>query len=241
MNGCIILFGITRGKAKECQESFQKYILEELDKSSIKYTTYLHAFELDFINASRSKENNVKVENPKDWQLFNPNFFTSNNQDEFDLTIDFDKFIAGKFDSWKTGHQNTKNLIRQLFSLQKSFSLIKQKHDFYFFSRLDLLYQNNNGLVDSIKDVVKNPKNNILYTPTWNKSTGLNDRIAISNYKVAKTYANRIDELIKLHKGLNSIHSERFLLNLSKKHKFENQFFPFYAARIRADGRIEKN
>ena len=243
MNGCIILFGITRGQASKCQKQFDSLVSQSLQKNSIKYTTYLHAFELDSINASRSQEDNIKIEDPKDWKLFNPDFFSSNNQDEFDLSIDFDKFIGGKRDVWRTGHQNTKNLIRQLFSLQKAFSLIKEKYDFYFFSRLDLLYQHNRGLIDSIKYIVNHSEQNILYTPSWNcgAGRGLNDRIAICNHDVAKIYANRIDHINTTLKPREPIHSEFFLKNYIDNYGIENKKFSFYAARIRANGRIEKN
>jgi hypothetical protein len=241
LNGCIVLFGITRGKAKECSESLNDCILQQLRKANIKYKIYLHSFEVSHVNSSRSKENKIKVKDLKDWQLFNPNFFSSDNQNEFDLNIDFNKFIKGKTDAWNTGHENTKNLIRQLFSLQKSFNLIKGNFDFVFFSRLDLLYKDNKGLIESIEDVVKNPKTNMLYTPTWNRSGGLNDRIAICNHEVAKAYSDRINYLIDILTSIKVIHSEQLLLKLSNFNKFENKYFPFYAARIRADGRIEKN
>jgi len=243
LNGCVVLFGITRGQASKCQKQFDSLVLQSLQKNSIKYTTYLHAFELNFINASRSQENNIKIKDPKDWQLFKPNFSITECQDKFDKDTDFNKFIGGRQDAWRTGHQNTKNLIRQLFSLQKSFSLIKEKYDFYLFSRLDLLYKNNHGLIDSIKDVVDHPQENILYTPSWNCGAGraLNDRIAICNHNVAEIYANRINYISTTLQPKAPIHSEFFLKTVMDNHNIENKKFRFYAARIRANGRIEKN
>lgn len=243
MNGCILLFGVTRGQASKCQSKFDSLILQSLQKNSIKYTTYLHAFELDSINASRSQENDIKIEDPKDWKLFNPNFYTTECQNKFDTDIDFNKFIGSRRDAFRTGHENTKNTIRQLSSLKKVFSLVKEKYDFYFFSRLDLLYKNNQGLIGSIKDIASNPEQNFLYTPSWNCSAGraLNDRIAICNHNVAKLYANRLDYINTTLKPKQPIHSEFFLKALMDNHNIENKKFRFYAARIRADGRIERN
>lgn len=220
---------------------FQSLILNKLTEGGITYTVHLHAYELDYVNAKRSRETNVKVEDPKDWKLFQPDHSLVERQDDFDANFNFNEFLQGKKNAHTYSDENTKNLIRQLMSLKKCYSLVRSSYDFYLLSRLDLLYRDNKGLMESIHDVASNSSQDILYTPSWNTSKALNDRIAICNKSVASIYCNRIDNLNQVMKKRVSIHSETILMDVANLHNLTNKTFPFYAARMRADGRLEAN
>jgi hypothetical protein len=230
----ILLYGVTRGQGGIVSQKFKEFVINEL-KKNFDLTIFLHCFTMNemAIDPRRKKNNVIKIEDKQDWKLFNPDFAETKDQMDFFQHFDYKNFINLKFDHFADKYYSIRNYINSLHSLQKCFELSKDfKFDCYLCSRLDLLYRDNIKLLTSVNDVINNPNKNILYTPVWNKSTGLNDRISIGNHNVMSAYSNRINQ----YKNHKTLHPERFLLHLSKSHNFINKTFRMYASRIRVDG-----
>lgn len=239
----IILYGVTRGQAPKTSVNFYNFIVNYFEKF-FHLDIYLHCLEMsDCIVDPQRDKSIIKIKNPQDWKLFNANHYSYDSQETFIKHINYLDYISNCRDPFNNSMMSVKNYINALHSLKKSFQLSSGKsYDCYFVSRLDLLYQNNTGLLNACLDVCNNPKSNILYTPNWNKANGLNDRIAIGNHRVIDRYCSRIDDYLELKSlNRNNIHSESLLLTMSNKNKFTNKHFRCYAARIRSNGHIEKN
>lgn len=239
----IILYGVTRGQAQKTSVNFHNFIVNYF-KNFFLLDIYLHCFEMKECIVDPQRDKSIfKIKNPQDWKFFNAKHYASDCQEKFVKQINYSDYISNCRDPFHNGMMSVKNYINSLHSLKKSFQLSSDKlYDCYFVSRLDLLYQNNTGLLDSCLDVCNNPQSNILYTPNWNKAKGLNDRIAIGNHQVIDRYCSRIDSYLGLKSlNRNNIHSESLLLTMSKKNKFINKHFKCYAARIRSNGHIQKN
>ena len=230
----ILLYGITRGQGSIVSQKFNEFVINEL-KKHFNLTVFLYCFTVTemLVDPRRQKNNVIKIENQEDWKLFDADFSGVEDQAIFSQGFDYQNFIGKRVDCFRDKYYSIRNYINSLYCLQKCFELSKDiKFDCYLCSRLDLLYRDNIHLLSSVNDVINNSNENILYSPVWNQSTGLNDRISIGNYNVMNIYSNRINQY-KTHKAL---HPERFLLDLSKSHKFLNKTFRMYASRIRADG-----
>jgi hypothetical protein len=235
MDGAILFFGITRGQASICAPQFQEIILKSL--RGINYDTYLHALELNEINNPRSKELNIKIKDPKDWKLFNAKKYKTDNQEDFDNSVDYASLLKNKRVPHSYTIESAKNIIRQCYSLREVYKLTKEKqYDFYLLSRLDLLYVNNNGIKEAIIDVCSKKNQGILYTPSWDRFGGLNDRLAVGDQKAAQAYCNRFESFNELAPDI--IHSETILLNQCLKNNLNLKFLNALAKRQRAYGQV---
>lgn len=229
----ILLYGVTRGQGSITSQKFKEFVIDEL-KKHFNVTVFLYCFTVDkmLVDPRYNKNNVIKIENQEDWKLFDANFSGKEDQTAFSQVFDYQSFIGKRSDCFRNKYYSIKNYINSLHCLQQCFKLCKDmKFDCYLCSRLDLLYRDNINLLSSVNDVINNSNENILYSPAWNKSAGLNDRISISNHDVMNIYSNRINQY-KTHRHL---HPEVFLLDLSKSYNFLNKTFIMYASRIRAD------
>lgn len=244
-----ILYGITRDQANVTAPIFNKLIVSPL-RDFFNITIFLHTLILEECEIDWAFNNNTKkIQNSKDYTLYSPDYSSSTNQSVWSNSFDYDSLICGAPNPYaRPEHTNSKNHINALYSLSQSFKHTqKSPCDLYFISRLDLLYQNNEGLLDSCLDISKHLKNNILYSPNWGLNGGLNDRFAICNHIVAKTYCNRfssyIDDKAIIKNGVKcglNIHAESMLKRCSEKHGWQNKNFPCKAYRIRIDGSTRK-
>lgn len=242
MNLCIILYGITRDQADRTHQAFFDKILNVLNEE-FKVTVYLNAILLNECPVSRVKPQTFKIKNPNDWTLFNPDHHSTVNQLDFMNNFDYSSYLSIAVDPFRNNKLSCKHYINSLYSLQKSFSKsLPKQYDCYFISRLDLLYKSNEDLLSSCLDVVNNPKQNILYTPKWEKNNGLNDRIAIGNFHVSNLYCHRFRDylLYKKTPSYYNIHSESMLKRCSEYNNWSNKHFKFSASRIRINGLVER-
>ena len=242
-NIAIILYGITRGNAKKTYSKFNELILKPL-QLNFSTSVFLHAIEMNkCIVDTRRNLDIINIKDPKDWKHYSPDFYISDKDEELFKSINYNSLFLNSRDPFNNGMSSMRNYLNALKSLHKSFSQsLHKKYDCYFISRLDLLYKNNTNIIESCFDVCSNPDSNILYTPNWNRSKGLNDRIAIGNFLVSKEYCGRFQNYNTLRdQNKRNIHPEQMLLKMSQVNNFINKNFKCYASRLRSNGHEERN
>lgn len=231
----ICFFGLCRS-LNYTLDSIKNNILLELKNNNIEYDIILHTYNLKYLNLKRSNES-YKLDT-NEWKLLKPDKFKIDNQDEFDKVYDYN-YIKSFGDAWNTNYENTINLIRQLNSLKKVWLLChdkNNKYDCYLFLRPDIKYLNKIN-IDYVNNIVKN--NNLIYTPEWLKSGGLNDRIALCDYNSAKIYSNRIDNIPNyLSLTKKPLHAEKFLKFIINKNDILNKDLKLKGHRIRSKGNV---
>lgn len=231
----ICFFGLCRS-LNYTLDSIKNNILLELKNNNIEYDIILHTYNLKYLNLKRSNES-YKLDT-NEWKLLKPDKFKIDNQDEFDKKYDYN-YIKSFGDAWNTNYENTINLIRQLNSLKKVWSLChdkNNKYDCYLFLRPDIKYLNKIN-TDYVNNIVKN--NNLIYTPEWLKSGGLNDRFALCDYNSAKIYSNRIDNIPNyLSLTKKPLHAEKFLKFVINKNNILNKDLNLKGHRIRSKGNV---
>ena len=77
----------------------------------------------------------------------------------------------------------------------------------------------------------------IIYTPSWHKFGGLNDRFSFCSFDSYKIYGNRFNETLEYSKN-KKLHSETFLHDLLNKNNLILKDTSLRALRIRANNMI---
>ena len=234
-NVAICFFGLTRS-LEYTLDSIKENILTPLKNANINYDIILHTYNLDFINSKRSGEN-TKL-NTEEWKLLKPDYYKIDNQDLFDKSYDYN-YVKSFGDAWNTNFENTINVVRQFNSLQKVWKLAqssKSDYDCYLFIRPDLKYTSK---LDISQVIEASNNNNVIYTPSWQKWGGLNDRMALGDYKSMSKYANRLDKISNYLETTNKpLHAENLLKFVIQKYKIKNKDFKLIGKRVRRNGKI---
>ena len=150
-------------------------------------------------------------------------------QKDCDLKLDF-KQIENIKDAWDDNHVSTRNMLRQLYSLNMVVAQLKENYDVVICARADVKYLT--------KVRIKQPKENVIYTPVFADRYGANDRFAYGSMNVMKSYAQRqnyVEHYIKRHKRLAS---ESFLYEYLKELKIKIKFEYILFVRIRLTGSV---
>jgi hypothetical protein len=227
---CVMFFGLFRCLSKTLI-TIRENIFIELEKQGIEYDLYIHSYCIDTLTNSRSNEN-IKYDNGQ-YKLFKypKKKIIIDSQDEIDKSLNFDIFLQ-KNNPWpEDGSKNTmKNLLRQLYSLKRVFTMVKNSnidYDGYLFLRPDMVYLNKL----SIRHLFPLKQNNA-YIPTEFSYGGYNDRICFTSKYGAEVFSSRFDVIY----NEDNVHSETFLC----KHFNTNNIFVdnlnLHALRVRADG-----
>ncbi|NDE15885.1 hypothetical protein EBZ80_13235 [bacterium] len=231
----LLFFGLTRS-LRFTVESIERNILNVLRQHSISYTIYLHTYDLEVLTNPRSDEQQVAL-NPDEYKLLKPDFVKVTKQEDFLRTIQLHDYLKHG-DAWgEEGHHSSlRNLLCQLNSLKEVFTLTGDTpHDCYMLLRPDLEYVSPLD-IDHVLDIVENRDQPIVYTPSWGKFGGCNDRFCIGTREAVRKIAMRIDEVAD-HARDHRVHSEWFLNYTLRKHGIENRDMPWLARRVRANGK----
>tara|TARA_B100000424_G_scaffold236520_1_gene201497 strand:+ start:847 stop:1614 length:768 start_codon:yes stop_codon:yes gene_type:complete len=234
MKACVCFFGLTRS-LKYTIDSINENLFKILKLNNIQYDIYLHTYDLKILTNKRSQELNCELDTDE-YKLLNPKKYIIDNQDEFDKKFDY-KSVEKFGDSWKDNFSSLRNLIRQLNSLKKVFSLIENKknYDSYIFCRPDLRFLNE---ID-IKYILSSKNENVIITPYWQKCGGCNDRFAIGSLNSIKYYANRIDYIYEYMNDKGKLHSESLVKFVIDKFNIKNIDCDIFLCRVRANNKIK--
>lgn len=228
----ICFWGITRS-LKYTLPSIKKHILSILPEN-IKYDIYLHTynFEGTYINPHSHETGILDFQ---EYELLNPKYYIIDNQDEIKKTIDYEIYKTYG-NPWKNDKSWScfENMFLGLYSKLRVTNLLIEKNQNYdnvIFLRPDVKFLNDFPLT-----ILNNINLDTIYTPSFHKHGGLNDRFFVSNYKNALIYGKIYEHLLEISK-IRNLHSESiqkyYLLTMNN---LKNEDLQFYFNRVRCKG-----
>ena len=232
---CICFFGVIPRSIKFTIESIKKNIFDVLTDSNISFDTYVHNMKVDTFLSKRAGDHNVTVDNNL-CKLLPATEFSEINQIDFDNNYDWKKI--SKY-GYTEGDINTlQNAIRQLYSVKQVTKLWDNKkntnYDYYIYLRPDLLYINKIDIHTILQNI---NKKNVLLTPHWHKSGGINDRIYMGNKNVIKIFGNRFDEAYNMTEKYKSVyHAEKHMKYIAEKYNIKTVDINLKGKRVRTNG-----
>ena len=230
----ICFFGITRDLSIT-YPSIKKNIINPASKyADVKI--FCHFFKNEYISNDRSGEFKVKAKN--NWDILKADKIIYDLPDIFLKDNNIDIYEFG--DTYNDNFQSIKNLIHQLYSLERVFEISSSfKSDLTLFLRPDLYYW------DSFEDVIKESLtllNDYIILPKWQSYRGFNDRFSIcSSFYSAKTYSGRINQIFNFLKDTrHRLYSEELLYYSIYKSNSKIKTIFHKASRVRANGLMQK-
>ena len=230
----LCFFGLTRS-LKHTIKSIEKYIFNPLKANNIKYTVYLHTYQIKTPYSNpRAGEKDIALD-PNEYKLLKPDHKLIEDKAAVVASLNLEKYRT-MGDPWSkekpatapTDFTTLDNHILYLWS-QKQLTQMALKHNpsHIVFCRPDVLYQ-----------TPLNPswfsETNTICMPDFAVWHNVNDRFAIGPTKLMKIYGQRFDNALAYskHKPLSS---EAFLEDTLKKHKIKSTFIEFFFTRLRAN------
>ena len=231
MKYCICFFGVVSRSIGKTFDSINENILKVLEDANIDYDIFVHNLTTPEINNNFTKEHGCKINNDLWKSYLKPTAYLEESQSEFDASYDWG-FIR-HLGHQRIGDESNRNAIRELYSVKQVTSLWKNrdKYDMYLYFRPDLKY------IDKLdtKQLLNNPDR--LFTPSWDKWKGLNDRIYFGQYDTILPIAERIDYLDELmFKRKIPYNAEHYMKIVVKHFKLSTVDIKIRGARIRASG-----
>jgi len=242
MKFCICFFGVVGRSLSDTINSINNNIFDVLKEHNIEYDVLCHNILVDSITNLRTGEKDAKVNND-DYKLLNPTIYIEDKQEDIDKLFKYENYRADTTtDIYKIpGCPVIKNIIRQMYSIEKVTELWKSKKDYdlYIYLRPDLLYINKINVPQILENI---NKKNILFTPNWGQGAqGINDRIYYGDYKTIQIFGNRINSLnnFTIDKG-KVYNSEKHMKILTETYEIEKIFIDLKGNRVRVNGIIVK-
>lgn len=232
----ICFFGLTRS-LRSTNDNIQTNIFDVLKSQNIKYKIYLHTYDLKVLNAARSNELEVALDQTE-WQLLKPDAYKITSQEKFDESVNYDDYLV-QGDPWKTGGENVKNVVRQMNSLQEVYNLAKPyDHDVFLYLRPDHFYTPLD--VDHIKELIKTPPHKkIIFDPDYARDIGgLNDRFYAGTAAAIDIVAQRGKKLRDFAKE-HPLHAEKFFMHIVAENDIKFGNLGMWGVRVRATGEVE--
>ena len=233
MRIAIVFYGLMRN-LKATFPSIQRHIFKTLRRAGIEFDVYLHTYYLEVLSNHRSKETDVPLDN-EEWKMLYPKEYLVDYQDEVDKMLPHDEFckLENPWESTDPTRNSMRNLLRQLYSLKRAWSLLENtegKYDGYLILRPDLQYMNPLNIFQRLPI-----KPMHVYLPEWgaNQQKGVNDRICFTSYEGAKTVMNRLDRVMEYGRT-KPPHSQMFLKHVLETNNLETRLLPIYGKRVRA-------
>ena len=230
----LCFFGITRS-LKFTIQSIEKRIFNVLDKNNIDYDIYLHTYNHNNYENSRTKEKFNDVDN-EEYKLLNPKYQHIDNQDDIKKLLDLKKYRTHK-DPWpmSENYNSVDNFILAQYSKLQLVNMIKKNsinYDYIIYLRPDVYYCNALNIVN-----FKKISNNNICIPNFHLYSKFNDRFAITNIKTYEIYGKIFNHLYGYSKK-NKLHSETTISRILKRNKITWTHIEFKFARVRMDGSI---
>jgi hypothetical protein len=230
-------FGLIRS-LKYTLPSIEKYLFDPLRSKNVKYTIYLHTYNIKgkYTNP-RAGEIDIKL-NVNKYKLLNPDHSMVEDKDYISEKLNLEQYRS-KGNPWgnekganKKNFTTLDNHLLYLWSQRQLVNMVQQgshKYTHIVFCRPDVLYKTPLNLEWF------NTSNNI-YIPKFGLWYNVNDRFAIGGLKEMIIYGSRFDEALAYSKK-HPLNSEVFLEATLKKHAIHYSLIEFYFIRVRANGK----
>lgn len=239
----LCFWGLSRS-LKYTKESLENNILKPLKNNNIEYIIYFHTYYVKSIYTNvRAGEYNIELDNDE-YKLLESNYIKIDDQDSIKEKLQLKKYRTHR-DPWFTNYKTLDNFILAMYSKQQLWYMIEnsieyKKLDKFIFLRPDVKYLNMFDI-----NWLHTIQNNDIYVPEFHYNHNcikFNDRMAICEHSIAKTYCNVFDLLYKISLK-HQLHSETIIRKiLIETHKYINiKFIKFYFNRVRANGKEQND
>ena len=234
MKICVCLYGMVQRSLDQTLRNLKHNVFTD------NCDLYVHTFDGTTAFANRengeSKPTNVKMD-----PVYNlrAKKCLIESEKEFNDTFDFSQYEKYG-DPFGNGFSSMHNLIRELYSVKKVYSLIDKTidYDYVIMTRADLCFDR------PLNNLKLNKNVNTVMTSKFNRASfNHNDFFAVgSNTKALQAWANRLDYAhdfcqgpVLCHRGL---HPESLITYCFKRFTVHHEFLDVKADRVRADGKI---
>jgi len=242
----IAFFGQIKNVGDDQVESFVTMVLEPLLKAFPHVDVYFHSYHMTTMDNPRNLERNVSIDVGGSTTLLLTRLrqvprvslrglMFSEPEDADNSFWSLDYYLE-KGDPWGNKGLSMRNLLRQFYSLDQVSKLWwprRKEYQAVVFTRPDLFFKS------SLQFPMPFPKNT-LFSPSFDRWKGLNDRFAMGSPEVMMLYGQRmrwIEPYFRQHKA--ELHAESYLMALMQMNKIELQFLDGLTfTRVRANGRM---
>ena len=233
MKIAICFFGITRNLKDHTLGSIEQHLFAPVAELDPAYRKFGHFNRVPRLSNPRSGEADIPI-NPDDSKFLNCDISAHTDQSWLDNHLDYEQ-IQKYGDNWKDDFASLKNLMRQLYSLNRVTEILLQagrQFDLVIFSRADLRFQS--------RVAIPPIRPRTLYTPWFAKGGGLNDRFALGDFETMTIYGRRYSLMRQYCEETGKpLHAERFLYWHGRRHRLRNaDLMAIEFCRVRADGRV---
>tara|TARA_R110002074_G_scaffold173996_1_gene336875 strand:- start:177 stop:860 length:684 start_codon:yes stop_codon:yes gene_type:complete len=201
---------------------------------------YVHTFDGTTAFANRDNgETKPTTVNMDSVYTLNAKKCIIDSEKEFNATFDFEQYEKYG-DPFGNDFSSMRNLLRELYSVKKVYSLIDKSidYDYVIMTRADLCFDR------PLNTLKPNKYIDTVMTSQFNRAPfNHNDFFAVgSNTRALEVWANRLDYAhefclspVLCHKGL---HPESLITFCFEKFNVRHEFLDVKADRVRADGKI---
>jgi len=238
----ILYFGLTRS-TKQVYMSHKMSIYNLLDSYNLSYMKFMHTWSTKDNKQRVWYEIIEKEIDYSEYKLLEPDEYKIENQEDFLNSINMDNYfykdVYEKINMTKYSYRDiyveegeslpelVTNHICALESQKRCLIMLEEyiKKGYNFkqivFLRPDVRINTLFPLYDILSDA------DAVYIPNEDHHSGYNDRFAVMNYKNARIYAKRIDEIAEFRKNNGRIVSEKYVKYIIDKYRMNVVFINF--------------
>ena len=231
----VVFFGLARA-LRHTLGSIEQRIYAANRADGVEFGSFAALNIVQRLNNPRTGELDVALD-PADAYLLKADRYALVPQEEASISAPL-AAAQSRADAYDDGWSSTRNLLQQLSSLQRAWTLCSSevlgRFDFFLFVRPDLEYLDDFRL--SKLAAVFHGEGNIAL-PGWQRHGGFNDRFAFADRSAARCYAERL-ALVPAYCERESLHAERLLAYALAQGACHVCALPVRARRIRAHGDV---
>ena len=227
---CVCFFGLLRN-LNFTIGSIEDNLFAVLEEASIRYTVYLHTFQLSGpLYNPRSLDFATQIE--MDYSRLRPKKVLIESQDAFDEKADFDEYTT-KGDPYGDNYMSHRNQIREGHSLDQVTKLWLRDNagcTHHFYTRPDLFFV----APFDIRELFE-VRRMSWFTGAYHEFHGYNDRFAFGDPEGMKIWGSRI-HFAKEYSQKNLLLAEPFVKHVSKLHGIKQSYTSLCLLRFRSSG-----
>jgi len=219
----LLFFGLPKQFKEKALPSIREYILGPNPTCDV----YVHTYNKGFISNARNGEKNSTLHTNEVYLLPNATIMRETENallQKHNLTY-YHQFCPV---SWECP-TSMDNMIKQWYSIEQVWSLMRQPYSQVGLFRLDVHYTNPINISDSAAAV-----------PNWGHFKGINDRMFYGRYDNARVWANSrfplVEKWVKIKQSNMELYSERYLRYALKDSNISFEEKPICFHRLRATG-----
>eukprot|EP00667_Euglena_gracilis_P010254 EG_transcript_10438 len=213
-------------------------MLDVLTLNNIKYTIYLHTYNVTVLNNPRSNEVDLTTD-PNVYVLLHPDKAVMDEPFDWRRNQPLLARLLRNGDPWGQGepHSSLRNLYTQLLSLERVTRMWQSDEtiDAAIYLRSDVWFFNPLNISDLRRAVAETGP--AVWTPKFHLYNGLNDRFAFGNREGMRLYGSR-RRLAEAYVRDHTLHAESFLKYAMERGNVSTHQTDIVFTRVRSNGYV---